>query len=209
MQSTFSLLRNINTSFPLENRLLKSICWKLKTNDLKQTVLMKHMAWKDLTDESHQLRSKKNLGKRWLYLFANFFTDVSSSSVHWCLSLVFPTMFVAYKLQLAQTSNKLTTRWKLKSRSKSKPPRKTNWNRSWDRSPKQKSKWKSKLTENWNRDRNRDRLLKSRSKSRSTPENETKMEIDFGAKKTFGSRLRVRFLGPLMPFVINFQNTSK
>ena len=144
--------------------------------------------WKDLTDEFHQLRSK---------LFTNFFTDVSSSSVHWCLSLAFPTMFVVYKLQLAQTSNKLTTRWKLKSRSNSKPPRKTNWNRDRDRSPKLKSKWKSKLTENWNRDRNRDRLLKSRSKSRSTPENETKMEIDFGAKKTFGSRLRVQFLGPL------------
>ena len=110
----------------------------------------------------------------------------------------FPPMFVAYKLQLAKTSNKLTTRRKLKFISKSNPQWKANWNRSWDRSPKLKSKWKSKLTENWNRDRNRDRLLKSRSKSRSTPENETKMEIDFGAKKTFGSRLRVRFLGPLL-----------
>ena len=107
-------------------------------------------------------------------------------------------MFVAYKLQLTKTSKKLTTRWKLKSRSKSKPPRKANWNRNWDRSHKLKLKSKSKLTENWNRNRNWDRLLKSRSKSRSTTENESKMEIDFGAKKTFGSRLRVRFHGPLI-----------
>ena len=174
--------------------LLKTQNEWFEANGFDETYGMKRLNWWI----SSVKKQKKNLGKRWLYLFANFFTDVSSSSVHWCLSLVFPTMFVAYKLQLAQTSNKLTTRWKLKSRSKSKPPRKTNWNRSWDRSRKQKSKWKSKLTENWNRDRNRDRLLKSRSKSRSTPENEIKMEIDFGAKKTFGSRLRVRFLGPLV-----------
>ena len=56
-----------------------------KVKNISSTFIFFLPFWKDLTDESHQLRSK---------LFANFFTDVSSSSVHWCLSLAFPTMFV-------------------------------------------------------------------------------------------------------------------
>ena len=89
---------------------LKYMRWKREKQVTSEAAYCFHSRsediWKDLTDESHQLRSK---------LFANFFTNVSSLSVHWCLSLAFPTMFVVYKLQLAQTSNKLTTRWKLKS----------------------------------------------------------------------------------------------
>ena len=46
----------------------------------------------------------KNLGKHWLYRFANFFTDVSFSSVYWCFWLLFPLMFVAYKFQLLKVS---------------------------------------------------------------------------------------------------------
>ena len=47
------------------------------------------------------------MGKHWLYRFANFFTDVSFSSVYWCFWLPFPLMFVAYKFQLLKVSELL------------------------------------------------------------------------------------------------------
>ena len=72
---------------------------------LKPTIILKVLrSGKRVTNErayflKYDGTLLKNLGKHWLYLFASFFTDVSPSSAHWCFSLAFPLMFVAYRLQ--------------------------------------------------------------------------------------------------------------
>ena len=80
---------------------------------LKPTIILKDLrSEKRLTNErayflKYDGTLLKNLGKHWLYRFANFFTDVSFSSVYWCFWLPFPLMFVAYKFQLLKVSELL------------------------------------------------------------------------------------------------------
>ena len=80
---------------------------------LKPTIILKVLrSGKRVTNErayflKYDGTLLKNLGKHWLYRFANFFTDVSFSSVYWCFWLPFPLMFVAYKFQLLKVSELL------------------------------------------------------------------------------------------------------
>ena len=56
MQLTFSLLRNINTTFPLEKRLLKSFCWNWKT-----TALVDHFT----NDNNFDKQRSSKVKSRW------------------------------------------------------------------------------------------------------------------------------------------------
>ena len=91
-----------------ENGKNKSL-W-MHCSPLKPTIILKVLrSGKRVTNErayflKYDGTLLKNLGKHWLYRFANFFTDVSFSSVYWCFWLPFPLMFVAYKLQLLKVS---------------------------------------------------------------------------------------------------------
>ena len=77
---------------------------------LKPTIILKVLrSGKRVTNErayflKYDGTLLKNLGKHWLCRFANFFTDVSFSSVYWCFWLPFPLMFVTHKLQLLKVS---------------------------------------------------------------------------------------------------------
>ena len=130
MQLTFSLLRNINTTFPLEKRLLKSFCWNWKT-----TALVDHFT----NDNSFDKKRFSKVKSRW-----KSEVEVENRDRNRNRSQVKNEVEIEIEVEVENRSRSRNRSRKPKSKSKSKSTKKRSRSRS--RSQESKSKSKSKLS---------------------------------------------------------------
>ena len=128
MQLTFSLLRNINTTFPLEKRLLKSFCWNWKT-----TALVDHFT----NDNTFDKKRSSKVKSRW-----KSEVEVENRDRNRNRSQVKNEVEIEIEVEVENRSRSRNRSRKPKSKSKSKSTKK----RSRSRSRSQESKSKSKLS---------------------------------------------------------------